>query len=187
MAAAIGLRQAACEPLGARAAGPHPRGTAPSGADAGQRPALPARTNAVPCSLASASQRPPGYPLAWNESVRGSCAGRGAPCGCDSPSPLDGPRRDRPRIRHGTESVPCASARRRPGETARRHCASEKRHTVCRTDFACVPVLASWGWYLGWPRRFDTGPTSVSRASDQFWRLAISSRKLWRMSSVRMP
>ena len=33
--------EAACEPLGARPAGPHPRGAAPTDADAGQRPALP--------------------------------------------------------------------------------------------------------------------------------------------------
>ena len=51
--------------LGARAAGPLPRGTAPGGADAGQRPALPA-TNAAPRALASAGRRLPGSLLPWN-------------------------------------------------------------------------------------------------------------------------
>ena len=53
--------------LGARAAGPHPRGGAPGGADAGRRPALPARTNTAPCSFASACRRPPGSLLVWND------------------------------------------------------------------------------------------------------------------------
>ena len=45
---------------GARAAGPHPRGTAPGGACAGRRPALPGSANVVPCSLRVRAPRPRG-------------------------------------------------------------------------------------------------------------------------------
>ena len=66
---ALSLRVPAPEPRVERSRGTSPGsagrwpaspGAAPGGAGAGQRPALPPRTNAAPCSLASAARRPTG-------------------------------------------------------------------------------------------------------------------------------